>query len=111
MKLWLWSMKLGATTGCHQKPERSFFINGYQFPVCARCTGILLGYIASFVLLGRIEINYWMCILLLLPMAIDGLSQLKGKRESTQFLRVTTGFLGGIGILTFQLNLLFEIIF
>lgn len=25
---------------CHQKPERSFFWAGQQFPVCARCTGL-----------------------------------------------------------------------
>lgn len=27
---------------CHQKPERSFFWDGHQFPVCARCTGLYL---------------------------------------------------------------------
>src|SRR5262245_32801896 len=27
---------------CHQRPERSFFWDGHQFPVCARCTGIYL---------------------------------------------------------------------
>jgi uncharacterized membrane protein len=25
---------------CHQQPERSFFLDGDQFPVCARCTGL-----------------------------------------------------------------------
>jgi uncharacterized membrane protein len=27
---------------CHQRPERSFFLDGHQFPVCARCTGLYL---------------------------------------------------------------------
>ena len=27
---------------CHQRPDRSFFIDGHQFPVCARCTGLYL---------------------------------------------------------------------
>lgn len=29
--------------GCHCLPERSFFIKGKQFPICSRCTGILVG--------------------------------------------------------------------
>ena len=27
---------------CHQLPERSFFIDGRQLPVCARCTGLYI---------------------------------------------------------------------
>jgi uncharacterized membrane protein len=27
---------------CHQWPERSFFVDGHQLPVCARCTGLYL---------------------------------------------------------------------
>ena len=27
---------------CHQRPERSFFLDGHQLPVCARCTGLYL---------------------------------------------------------------------
>jgi uncharacterized membrane protein len=28
---------------CHQMPERSFHLSGYQLPVCARCLGIYAG--------------------------------------------------------------------
>jgi uncharacterized membrane protein len=27
---------------CHQRPDRSFFLDGQQLPVCARCTGLYL---------------------------------------------------------------------
>ncbi len=32
---------------CHQQPERSFFVAGQQFAVCARCTGIYAGFAAA----------------------------------------------------------------
>jgi uncharacterized membrane protein len=39
-----------ASTICHQRPERSFFLHGRQFPVCGRCAGLYLsGAIASLV--------------------------------------------------------------
>jgi uncharacterized membrane protein len=34
---------------CHQLPERSFFLDGHQLPVCARCTGLYLGAIGGLV--------------------------------------------------------------
>lgn len=35
---------------CHQQPERSFFIAGYPFAVCARCTGLYIGFALAAVL-------------------------------------------------------------
>jgi uncharacterized membrane protein len=32
---------------CHQIPERSFYLAGAQFPVCARCTGLYVGGLAG----------------------------------------------------------------
>ena len=57
-------MHIGKYSGCHQMPERSFFINGMQFPLCARCTGILAGYLVGvllFVLKIFVPIELCLC--------------------------------------------------
>jgi len=78
---------------------------GYKFPVCARDIGIyysmLLGGIA--ILLLRMQNNSdmpnpWLLALALIPMAIDGTTQAMGMRESSNFLRLITGFLAGIAL-------------
>jgi len=44
---------------CHQKAERSFFVNGNQMPFCSRCTAIWLGLAVGlgFMVFYRIELN------------------------------------------------------
>src|SRR5512143_415614 len=36
---------------CHQLPERSFFMHEHQTPLCARCTGMYLGFLVGVVFL------------------------------------------------------------
>jgi uncharacterized membrane protein len=36
---------------CHQLPDRSFFIHEHQTPLCARCTGMYLGFSISLIFL------------------------------------------------------------
>ena len=89
---------------CHRKPERSFFYKGRQFPVCARCTGFYISGIASIILLNFIPVPYSLTtlligILLLIPCAIDGFTQLFEMRESNNILRLITGLLGGVGLI------------
>lgn len=82
---------------CHRMPERSFFIKGYQFPVCARCTGILVGYIIGiiYIILCN-KLGYTIELLLMLPMLIDGIGQYRGYFVSTNIRRLITGILAGI---------------
>lgn len=91
---------------CHQKPERSFFWKGKQFPVCARCTGIYLGYL-SFPLFNFeiIHLSSWISILLSAPTLIDGLTQAFCKRESNNVLRLLTGLLAGVGLMALVVNI------
>ena len=108
--IWKWFMKLGEHSGCHQLPERSFYLHGYQLPVCARCSGAVLGYIIAipaFFLLGF----YWIfSVLCLIPMTLDWFIQLFKIKESNNTRRLITGILGGYGILSIQLYL-FKTIF
>ena len=85
---------------CHQKPERSFHIRGKQFPICARCTGILVGYILGIIIacITRCA-NYLLPISFIIPMITDGVVQLRLNRESNNSRRFITGILGGISII------------
>ena len=86
---------------CHRDSSRSFFWKGRQFPVCARCTGIHLGYLSLFLFLFQlIYINWILSIIFILPTLIDGLTQAYFNRESTNSIRVISGFLAGIGVMS-----------
>jgi len=88
---------------CHRIPERSFFIKGHQFPVCARCTGFYISLIFYFFYAYYFYVDYnpaliIFAILLLMPAIIDGSTQLIKYRESNNILRLITGLMGGIGL-------------
>ena len=111
---------------CHQLPYRSLFLNGNQMPMDARMTSIYaflnLGLISAALaapaatlsqgvvnaLPGRARRwirEHWrvdfaaftLILLALLPVAVDGFTQLFGWRESTNGLRVLTGAFTGWG--------------
>lgn len=86
---------------CHQLPQRSFFILQHQVAWCERDTAIWGTVFAAGLLFSLVRrqlhplpIRWY--VLLCVPMAIDGTTQLFGWRESTWELRVITGFLFGL---------------
>jgi uncharacterized membrane protein len=94
---------------CHQLPERSFFGGGVQLPVCARDTGIYVGFCVAMVLVWALHrperprdlpspLGWTAFALMVGSMAIDGGSQYLGFRTSTNELRLMTGLLCGFGI-------------
>lgn len=88
-------------TFCHRKPERSFFWKGKQFPVCARCTGIHVGYLSFPIFTFNVAtMSFPLTILLLLPTIVDGYTQAFYNRESTNFLRFWTGLAAGIAAMS-----------
>ena len=97
---------------CHQLKERSFSFRGMQLPLCARCTGIFLGFIfigpiLSFFTYG----NMYLSLSFLLIMFIDGFIQLKGILPSTNFRRVTTGLLSGYALFSILLHIIVKAIY
>lgn len=107
IKLWAFLMRLGNRSGCHQKEDRSFFIKGWQFPICSRCTGILTGQILGIILyLFFVRIPLWVDLLFLFIMFLDWFIQYKEIKESTNLRRFITGNLAGIA----QISILIKIV-
>ena len=102
---------LGDWLGCHQLPERSFFYKDVQFPLCARCTGVLIGQTIMLVIsLTGIFIPFWAGFLLMFPMGIDWSLQYFASKESTNVRRLISGFLGGCGYIAILAKLAMTII-
>ncbi len=94
---------------CHQLPERSFFGGGVQVPVCARDTGIYVGFTVALMILAFLErsrrsaeIPPARVVAVLLAgialMAVDGLTSYLGIRETNNALRLATGLAAGFAI-------------
>ena len=87
---------------CHQLPERSFYLAGHQFAVCARCTGLYVGFAAAslvyplFRSLKRTDTpaRRWL-LLAAAPMVIDVGLDMLGIWKNTHLSRLMTGLLLG----------------
>ncbi|MCD8391024.1 MAG: DUF2085 domain-containing protein [Firmicutes bacterium] len=90
-------------------PERSFHIGKYQFPLCARCTGVFAGYIIGISLLWFILLPVYISLALIFVMGIDWYVQYKNIKMSTNIRRLITGLMCGVGyihLLCFALKLI-----
>ncbi|MCF2206953.1 DUF2085 domain-containing protein [Halobacterium salinarum] len=89
---------------CHSRPDRSLSYHGRYFGLCARCTGMYSSGVLAILAtrLWSIPIRpVWLFLgglFFLIPGGVDGFTQLLGERESTNRLRIVTGFLLGIGV-------------
>lgn len=86
--------------GCHARPDRSFFFRGRQFPICARCTGELIGIpIGIFIAIFFGYPSFWFVCLMMLPLIVDGFTQRLTAYESNNMRRLWTGILFGIAFI------------
>lgn len=106
MNLYRMSMNIGRIYGCHQRSDRSFHIHGRQFPVCARCTGVLIGDCLALVLFRSVTLPVEALLLCCLVMLLDWSIQHIGLKESNNCRRLITGCLCGYAFSTFFLRAL-----
>ncbi len=93
---------------CAQIPSHSFYILGHQLGMCARNFSIYTSMFLTSVIFVLSKkrlpgIPWWVWVLMILPMALDGTTQMFGLRESTWQLRLLTGTLFGVGSIWFLL--------
>lgn len=96
---------------CGQIPSHSFYIEGHQTGLCVHCLAIYSSLFAGslFFALSKKRLRgipWWAMVLLALPLAYDGFSQMFGLRESTWEIRLVTGVLFGLGAALFSLPLI-----
>jgi uncharacterized membrane protein len=100
---------------CHRIEARSFLINGMPMPLCARCTGIYLGVMTSFLVIaaaGRTRVSRIPPIRVIIALAIfvavmafDGVNSYihlfpggTGLYEPHNWMRLVTGMFCGIAM-------------
>ncbi|HEY7418797.1 MAG TPA: DUF2085 domain-containing protein, partial [Ktedonobacteraceae bacterium] len=78
---------------CAQIPSHSFYIFGHQVGLCERNLSIYSSMFIGSLIFALSKkrmpgIPWWVWVLMILPIAWDGISQMFGLRESTWVLRV-----------------------
>src|SRR5947207_3904918 len=96
---------------CAQIPAHSFYIFGHQLGLCERnfsiYTSMFIGSLIFVLTKKRMRgIPWWFWILMMMPMALDGMTQMFGWRESDWILRIVTGTLFGAGNVWFALPIM-----
>jgi uncharacterized membrane protein len=102
---------------CDQVPSHSYYLFGHQVCLCERCLAIYTTFLLGGLALAVVprlrknvrSLDWRLWLLLIVPMALDGGTQLFGWRESDLFLRTLTGFLFGLGCVWFVLPRIEEI--
>ncbi len=96
---------------CAQIPSHSFYIFGHQVGLCERNLSIYSSMFIGSLIFALSKkrmpgIPWWLWVLMIIPIAWDGFTQMFGLRESTWVLRVITGSLFGFGNVWFALPLM-----
>ena len=93
---------------CHQIPERTIFFGNIAMPLCSRCTGIYIGFTISILLMlilfRKRESGFPPTYIIILSFIFiihtvsDGLLSYLSIYNTNNIIRITTGYLFGMGI-------------
>lgn len=105
---------------CHQRPDRSFFIFGKKLPLCTRCLGLYFSFFVG-IIIAILNINWLMgfklyqiilfLVICMLPLVVDGFTQLYKLRKSNNILRLITGLIMGFSCSIFLIYIICKLIF
>lgn len=103
IKIYVWLFVSAHNAGCHQRPDRSFFYKEHQFPMCARCTGVMIGYLFAIPIYFIYTLKISTYIVLCAVMFVDWYIQYLKIKTSTNIRRFISGTLGGFGLMSLEL--------
>ncbi len=94
---------LGTLPICNLNSERAFFIGSFCFPLCVRCSAIIVSILLTVTLIQifKVKLNAKLLvvyIILIVPCLLDGIMQYFFNIESNNIKRLITGVLCGVGI-------------
>jgi len=89
---------------CNLNDEHGISIFGFYLPLCARCTGIVLGLLIFSIFLNKCIHKYsvfliFVSVVFIFPCIIDGMIQTFTIYESNNVIRLISGFLFSHGVL------------
>ncbi len=86
---------------CNFREDTSFHIGKFCFPLCYRCTAIIIGALCGNYILQEHFISWKICLIgliLIIPCFVDGILQYHFYIQSTNKRRIITGMLAGLGL-------------
>lgn len=111
VKKFLVKSDLGKIPFCNKRCDRAPHIGRFCFPLCWRCTAILISSITFYFIIIKTKaytkFNIFICVfsfICLLPSVIDWIIQIKGIKESNNLKRALTGTIFGLGMVLLDIS-------
>ncbi len=92
------AQQVGKKPLCNLRKERALHLGILVFPLCYRCTGLVIGGVFAYFVNTNIIISFFLFI----PMLIDSSFQYFTDYKSNNFKRMASGLMFGLGLNIFN---------